>query len=54
MGKINSNYQTNESAPAGGALSNDNPKTRSPMKRGKAASPMRSLRPKSPSMKNKS
>lgn len=53
MGKINSNYQTNE-AQGTGALSSDNPKTRSPIKRGKAGSPMRSLRPKSPSMKNKS
>ena len=53
MGKINSNYQTVDGDK--GILSNDNPKTRSPVKRGKVGSPMRAgLRPKSPSMKNKS
>lgn len=45
MGKINSNYQTVDSG------LNEAIK-KSPTKRGKA-SPMRSLRPKSPSTKNK-
>lgn len=48
MGKINSNYQTAEQT-----QSNENPIRKSPTKRGKA-SPMRALRPKSPSVKNKS